>query len=72
MYNFIKCPFCAGHDAISPEAAAELEVMIDALIAAGIPCVTLETELYNIRNAIHNTRARKAAPELEPIDPLLE
>jgi hypothetical protein len=71
VFEFVKCPCCAGHDVISDEAAAELEVLIDGAIARGIENTALETELYNIRNAIYNARTRKAAAE-EPIDPLLE
>lgn len=71
MFEFIKCPCCAGHESISSEAAAELEFLIDGAIARGIENTALETELYNIRNAIYNARTRKAATE-EPTDPLLE
>lgn len=80
MFEFIKCPCCAGHDVISSEAAAMLEYLLDNEVlntpqteCAPMPELTtaLETELYNIRNAIYNARIREAATE-EPIDPLLE
>lgn len=77
MFNFIKCLCCAGHEVISSEAAAMLESLIDGALGVRpdgdirVMDVALETELYNIRNAIYNARTREAATE-EPIDPLLE
>lgn len=77
MFNFIKCPCCSGHDVITIEATAMLEYLIELELGnvppTAKPAMTtaLETELYNIRNAIYNARTRKAAVE-EPIDPLLE
>lgn len=68
VFSFIECPCCAGHDVISREAADWLAARIDAALPNPSAGYALETELYNIRNAIYNSRAR----EPEPIDPLLE
>lgn len=51
-----------------------IELELGNVPPASKPAMTtpLETELYNIRNAIYNARTREAATEETPIDPLLE
>jgi hypothetical protein len=55
---FVKCPFCAGHELVTPEAADAIAELIGeprdhcALTPTGV-------ELQNIRNAILNTRERE-------------
>jgi hypothetical protein len=62
---FVKCPCCAGHEAISAEAAEALATIIKhRLTGCGESPVT--TELWNIYNTIVNDQERAAA-----IDPLL-
>ena len=69
VYNFVKCPFCAGHETVSPEAAAFIEKAIAyELDEAGSSTPTpLLVELSNIRNAILNMAERAI-----DVDPLLE
>jgi hypothetical protein len=68
LLNFIKCPFCAGHEAVSPETAHAIESMIEAFLYVDEHPrpEALETELWNIRNAILNHQERDAE-----VDPLL-
>jgi hypothetical protein len=59
--NFIKCPFCAGHEVVSPEAAETIADMIQVWIDNdGDPTGEDPTgELMNIRNAILNGQERR-------------
>lgn len=66
MLNFITCPFCSGHEAVSPEAATAIAGMIEEELR-GKCTSALDTELFNILNMIIGMRERK--PD---IDPLLE
>lgn len=66
MYNFIKCPFCSGHELVSPETTREIADMI-ATWVHGMPESHVLTELENIRNVILNQGERA-----EAIDPLLQ
>jgi hypothetical protein len=64
---FIKCPFCAGHEAISPEAADAIgEMIFGWLSITQHPESPIKTELMNIRNSILNHQERAAE-----VDPLL-
>jgi hypothetical protein len=67
VFSFVKCPFCSGHEAVSPEAAALIEQAIDyELHERGSELSpALIAELENIRNVILNTQER------ETVDPLL-
>jgi len=58
MESFVKCPFCAGHEAVGPEAAAEIARMITTRIQF-MPEGPLQCELENICNAILNTQERE-------------
>lgn len=66
MIDFITCPFCAGHETVSPEAADVIAALIEKYTRGSV-VFELETELLNIRNAILNT-AQRAQPveEYEP------
>lgn len=66
MISFVKCPFCAGHESISAEAADVLQRMIDNWLSYNDMNLPRDIELSNIRNAIQNRQERAAA-----IDPLL-
>ena len=73
MTEFVKCQFCAGHDVVSPEAEAAIaEAITEILRARTIREIPgpVQTELDNIRNAIHNAAERRNAPST--IDPMLE
>lgn len=63
--SFVKCPFCAGHYAVSSEAAAAIENMIAGYLDFYDDHSPLATEMHNIRNAILNTAERI------DVDPLL-
>ena len=67
VLSFVKCPFCSGHEAVSPEAAALIEQAIRyELHERGSELSpALIAELENIRNVILNTQER------ETVDPLL-
>lgn len=65
MLNFITCPFCSGHEAVSPEAATAIAGMIEEELR-GKCTSALDTELFNIRNMIVNMQEREA-----DIDPLM-
>lgn len=67
MFNFVKCPCCAGHETISAEAAGSISKAIEYWLEYLMPNDSALTELQNIRNAILNQQERKPA-----IDPLLE
>jgi hypothetical protein len=77
VFSFVKCPFCSGHEAVSPEAATLIADLINSEIndlrrgdeppdipKADIP-KAVKAELENIRNVILNTQER------ETVDPLL-
>ena len=72
VFSFVKCPFCSGHEAVSPEAAALIADLINSEInylrrgdePPDIP-KAVKAELENIRNVILNTQER------ETVDPLL-
>jgi hypothetical protein len=63
VVEFVKCPCCAGHEAISAEAADRLAGMIYNSMSGWPEDSPLKCELMNIRNAILNTQER--------VDPLL-
>ncbi len=65
MYNFVKCPFCAGCEAVSPEAAQEIAQLIIGWVDE-LDEGPVRTELENISNAILNRQERTT-----DIDPLL-
>jgi hypothetical protein len=65
--NFIKCPFCSGHEAISPEAARLIADGIGIVNDDELP-VFVQIELDNIRNTILNYEQR----EQPATDPLLD
>jgi hypothetical protein len=58
MYNFVQCPFCAGHETISAEAADAIAVLIRGYVHYAEEDNPLTAELSNIRNAILNRRER--------------
>lgn len=68
LNGFIQCPFCAGHEKISPQTVEIIESLISHYLEyrpsdhpdASKPT---EIELHNIRNDILNRQER--------IDPLL-
>ena len=70
--SFITCPFCSGHEAISPQVAEVIGEMIGTVLATH-PDWPRESicELENIRNVILNTQGREAEPEqyVPPICP---
>lgn len=70
MYNFVKCPFCAGHEFVSPDAADAIARMIVMGLKGSIES-PLQTELFNIRNAILNMAERETIPpeEVLPLCP---
>jgi hypothetical protein len=61
MIEFIKCPFCAGHEAVTPEALEIIANQIDECVNL-LDETPVKTELHNIRNAILNTRERVDPP----------
>jgi hypothetical protein len=63
--EFVKCCFCAGHEAISAEAAAHIADEL-AYLEYRLSEGPLLTELMNIRNAILNTQERTSEPEYVP------
>jgi hypothetical protein len=67
MTDFITCPFCSGHEAVSPEAAAVIAKLIEQELPGWLDEGPLLSELENIRNMILNTEERATE-----IDPLLE
>lgn len=64
MFNFTRCPFCAGHESVSPEAASTIAELISRSSYEYGPQV--EAELLNIRNAILNQAERETTPPWEP------
>lgn len=71
MTEFIHCPFCAGHESISAEAADRIKEAIERLLAADETLSQAQTELMNIRNAILNAQERAAQPILPKYIPPL-
>jgi hypothetical protein len=63
MNGFIQCPFCAGHEKMSPEAVAAVAYMIRCWLNEAPEYTPVITELMNIRNDILNRQER--------VDPLL-
>lgn len=61
MVDFVTCPFCAGHEKVSPKAAAVIASQILRWCEEQSRDSELMGELINIRNAILNT-AERAAP----------
>jgi hypothetical protein len=55
--SFIKCPFCAGHEVVSAEAAEIIANQIDECVNL-LEEMPVKTELHNIRNAILNHQER--------------
>ncbi len=53
---FVKCPFCAGHELVTPGAADVIAELIEHDFQSD---PALRCELENIRNAILNTRERE-------------
>lgn len=64
MLNFTRCPFCAGHESISPEAAKSIELMIYRWLETNVVKDHLAGELENIRNAILNQQERTVEEKL--------
>jgi len=58
MFNFIKCPFCAGHETVSAEAAERIAGMIYNSMHGWPEDHPLMVELSNIHNAILNQAER--------------
>lgn len=72
MTDFINCPFCCGHEAVSREAANAIAQMITGYLSVSDPQQTqLECELENIRNVIlnHAERLHPAERYTPPICP---
>ena len=69
MLNFIRCPFCAGHESISAEAAKSIELMIHRWLETNVVRDHLAAELENIRNAILNQQERAPPEEKLPLCP---
>lgn len=69
MLNFIQCPFCAGLEKVSPEAADALANLIAQRSNGGMKNF-VQIELDNIRNHILNVAERRPKNR-KPIDPLL-
>lgn len=55
MFSFVKCPCCAGHEALSQKSIDALEGMLSIYLDMHPEA----TELYNILNAIRNIRQRQ-------------
>lgn len=68
MSDYQRCPFCAGHEVVSPQVVEVIGEMIGTCLATN-PDWPKEAicELENIRNAILNHQERAA-----DIDPLLQ
>jgi hypothetical protein len=69
--NFVKCPFCSGHETVSEELAAAL-----SLVLASPPFSTygegaLKTEVANIRNHMLNLGEREAEQPIEDYAPAI-
>lgn len=62
--DFMNCPCCSGHEAISVDAAAALEDAIREHLALSLS-EHVRAELMNIRNVIVNSRE----PRIEPATP---
>ena len=60
MFNFVKCQFCAGHEALSVEATDVLEELILHWLVDLREAHPASTELHNILNAIRNAKERRA------------
>ena len=68
VHNFVQCPFCAGHESVSPEALADIAKAIQFYIDKRGSWV--DTELYNVMNDILNRKERETTPPWEsPICP---
>lgn len=67
MTDFIRCPFCSGHEVISTETADLLIEWIDSNEDWRRP-KQVQAELENIRNSILNHREREQ--EQEPLLPI--
>jgi len=52
MFTFVKCPCCAGHEALSQKSVDALEGMLSVYLDMHPEA----TELYNILNAIRNAK----------------
>lgn len=63
--DFIQCPFCSGHEAVSLEAADMIAHWIEDWLACEHANPANE-ELHNMLNVIRNTQERATT-----IDPLL-
>jgi hypothetical protein len=61
VFNFIKCPFCSGHESLLEEAAGIIGQMIAQRLEADIQSDSeaAQTALWNIRNVIENTAERR-------------
>jgi hypothetical protein len=62
---FVKCPFCSGHEAVTPQVADVIGEMIGTVLATA-PNWPKEAiaELENIRNVILNMQERAVDPLL--------
>ena len=65
MTEFVKCPFCAGAELVTPEALEIIANQIDECVNL-LDETPVKTELHNIRNAILNTQERTSEPEYVP------
>lgn len=68
--DFVTCPFCAGHEKVSAEAADRIAGMIYDSMSGWPEDDPLKVELDNIRNAILNAhepeRQEKYTPPICP------
>ena len=62
--SFITCPFCSGHEAVSPEAVNMLANWIEEWLDRE-RAHPANNELHNILNVIRNTQEREA--EIDPL-----
>lgn len=63
--DFMACPCCAGHEKVGAAAANHLAAAIDNYLKEYPLVDYIETELLNIRNAVHNaTEAGRAKAAL--------
>jgi hypothetical protein len=70
---FIKCPFCSGHEAVTPEAANLIREAIALHLHRWHSTLSNELvgELENICNVIDNTAEREPQPQqAEDVAPL--
>ena len=64
MFNFIKCPFCSGHEAVSPVAAEHIGQLIASSLFGMAPHDPRKAELENIRNTILSYQEREQQEDI--------